>query len=71
MNNARGLLEQFLVEEFTLEETGLFALGIEGPVERDAENKDSLVCKLNFLDRSKREAFWMSPSVTRFSPAHM
>lgn len=36
MDNARGLLEQFLVKEFALEEAGLFTLSVEGPVERDA-----------------------------------
>lgn len=39
MNNARVLLEKFLMEELALEETGLFALSVEGPVERDPEEK--------------------------------
>lgn len=49
MNNARGLLEKFLVEEFALEEAGLFTLGIEGPVERDAVKIDTYQLVYNDL----------------------
>lgn len=36
MDDAGRLLEEFLVEELALEETGLFTLSVQGPVEGDA-----------------------------------
>lgn len=44
VDDARGLLEEFLVKELALEEAVFFALGIKGPVEGDSGKNVRMLC---------------------------
>lgn len=51
VDDARRLVDEVLVEELALEKAGFFALGVEGPVERDS------VCVCVFVSRGNSSLY--------------